>query len=325
VEADGRPLFHFVQPLLRGLTFASGSGSASDELQRIDSDTADQRLIQNRLVLVGLPPLRADASDAELRADLDAIMADLIGRGVIRPLQLLWIARVAPTPVNGASSSSSGSAVIQLDHYQRQMVVKMAVFRRSDSSIGRSAQLNSWVRGEVARLNEAWRGTAERQVCQRHFERYGDQSCITAPGRCRLGDACTSSHRLEDLRRLQQRDRESAAGPGAAMSLQHSDGAPAPSGAEPSCPEDDLTPTTPLARALQMLRRTSHMRTKPISTHAAPLASTSAAATPPPSARPLPAAPPATAQLAAASLVTQSAAGASAAGAASHSQRMATR
>jgi len=175
-------------------------------VRRIDSDTADQRLIQNRLVLVGLPPLRSDASDAEVRADLDAIMADLEGRDVMRPRVMRWIARVAPAAGGGVSTS----AVIQLDRHQRQMVAKLSVFRRRWT--GRPEELLSWPTFEILRLNATWMRPEEHQnLCDRHFERFGNQSSGDAvKSRCRLGDGCPFSHRLEDLRRLQQRDRDGA-------------------------------------------------------------------------------------------------------------------
>ena len=122
VEADGEPLFLFTLPLLPGLTF---SGNAV-HLQRIDSDTANQSLIQNRLVMSGLPPLRADANDADLRTDLDGILERLSSRDVIRPGQLLWLARVAPASADAVSTS----LVIQLDPALQLGVVKLASFRR---------------------------------------------------------------------------------------------------------------------------------------------------------------------------------------------------
>jgi len=185
VEADGQPLFHFTQTLLRGLTFDGGSAtSVATGLQRIDSDTTDQRLIQNRLVLSRLPPLRAAASDAELRSDLDAIMGVLSMTGVILPNQLLWIERAAPTAASGVSTS----AVIQLDPDLNEMSAKMASFRRH--SAGGPTQMDSWVRCEVARLNVAWKGPAERQLCNVHFERFGDRrrSTVTVPSRCNFAD-----------------------------------------------------------------------------------------------------------------------------------------
>jgi hypothetical protein len=129
LEADGRPLFHCTQPLLPGLTFTSSSSSAS--LQLIDSDTTDQRLIQNRLVLAGLPPLRSDASDAELRADLERITHQLSDSAVIRLHHMLWIARVAPP----TGSAMSTSAVIQLNPYRPLMVA--AFCRRWAGASGR--------------------------------------------------------------------------------------------------------------------------------------------------------------------------------------------
>ena len=97
-EEDGQPLLTFTQRLLPGLVFGLG---AIGRMQRIDSDTTDPSLIFNRLLLSGLPPLRADASEAELQSDLSAIVQELLDRDIIRrKYQLEWIARAPVTDYN---------------------------------------------------------------------------------------------------------------------------------------------------------------------------------------------------------------------------------
>jgi hypothetical protein len=199
VEADGEPLFLFTLPLLPGLAFSGGARI----LQRIDSDTANQSLIQNRLLLSGQPPLRADASEAELRADLDRILERLVASDVIRPRQLLWLARAAPTSGDAASTS----LVIQMNPELRLVAAKLASFSKRFAD--QSEQLHSWASAEISRFNAEHCTKQDRHLCFHHFERFGGRGHEDGRSRCRRGDLCSSSHKLEDLRRLQRRDRDS--------------------------------------------------------------------------------------------------------------------
>jgi hypothetical protein len=199
VEADGEPLFLFTLPLLPGLKFSGNAG----HLQRIDSDTANQSLIQNRLLMSGLPPLRADASEAELRADLDGILERLSSRDMVRPGQLLWLARVAPA----AGEAASTSLVMQMNPETRQVTAKLSSFHLQFAD--QSEQLNSWAFTEIKRFESQNQGQRGAPLCFRHFERFGGRDHEDGRSRCKYGDRCKHSHKLEDLRRLQRRDRDS--------------------------------------------------------------------------------------------------------------------
>ena len=148
----------------------------------IDGATADPALTQRLLVIVGLPPLHAKATDNERRLDLEVILTGLQDFGV-KPSHVRWIARALSDPstafVQLHPSTNCMREILDSVPYVRNPLFGLANWQ--------SCELRRWSTLVTSPL-----------LCDRFFN-LGDDGV-----ECKLKGNCRFSHRIDDFMYVQK-------------------------------------------------------------------------------------------------------------------------
>jgi hypothetical protein len=166
---------HFHEALLSGLvlplpamdsgTHASVARLSDARMQPVpDRDTYDPLLVQNRLVVRGLPAPKAGATESEQREELVGLLRDLASTGHVHTNEVHWIARIDPSSSvangfvssHGSAAAASSLAVAQLwpseDRLPQKLVEWERLFR-THTELPNGLRVSAWSEWKIEQLN----------------------------------------------------------------------------------------------------------------------------------------------------------------------------
>ena len=211
IAADQLP-WHCNLKLMRGLVFGDSATTMQQaRLESIDSRTSDVSVLRRRMVVRLLLPrpshsVSASSSDAELRADLEFVVA-MLRQGIAQPAEIEWAARIVPcewsrnlphvlVQLRPASCSSAATDVGARVH----------AFSEANRSRPESLKLASWFTVDCSHLSLFAIGTGFRFPCRHHFTRR------VAADKCKFQSTrtgCLDGHSVAEARALMEKERRS--------------------------------------------------------------------------------------------------------------------
>jgi hypothetical protein len=129
-----------------------------------DRDTYDPLLVQNRLVVRGLPAPKPGVTESEQREELVGLLRDLASTGHVHTNEVHWIARIHPSSSvatgfvsgHGGAGAASSLAVAQLwpseDRLPQKLVEWERLFR-AHTELPNGLRVSAWSEWKIEQLN----------------------------------------------------------------------------------------------------------------------------------------------------------------------------